>query len=104
MEDTSTDGSEPDEHTMAAPQGLKIRRVKRNKAKRGALMVNGPVGKVDRYAHANIIDIKDNECEEDADMFNYAIDEDGLALIQEMRKMRIAEERDKVLWNKQHGV
>lgn len=67
-------------------------------------MINGPVGKVDRYAHVSIIEIEDNECEEDADMINYAIDEEGLALTQKMREMRIAERRDDILWARKHGV
>jgi hypothetical protein len=67
-------------------------------------MINGPVGKVDRYEHVQIIEIEDNECEEDADMINYAIDEEGLVLAQKMREARIAERRDDILWRRQHGV
>lgn len=100
---TSTEGSESDEPTSAVPEERKIRRVRRNKAKKGSRMINGPVGKVDRYAHVSIIEIEDNECEEDADMINYAIDEEGLALTQKMREMRIAERRDDILWARKHG-
>jgi hypothetical protein len=102
-EDTSTEGSEPDEPTMTERQGPKIRRVKRNKAKKGSRMINGPLGKVDGYEHVQIIEIEDNECEEDAEMINYAIDEEGLALAQKMRETRIAERRDEILWRRQHG-
>jgi len=102
-EETPSEESESDESTLAISRGPKVRLVKRNKAKRGARMINGPLGKVDRYAHVQIIEIEDNECEEDAEMINYAMDEDGMALWQKMRAVRIAEQRDEILWKRQHG-
>jgi len=49
-------------------------------------------------------EIKDSICEEDAGMCNYAIDEDSLALWQKMRAIQIAERRDEILWQRQHGL
>jgi hypothetical protein len=66
-------------------------------------MVNAPLGKVDRWKHMHVVEIEDNECEEDAEMYNYMNDECGLQLAREERKARIAEKRDQMLWEKENG-
>lgn len=85
------------------PQGQMIRRTIRNKAKRGATMVNAPVGKVDLWKHVDVVEIEDNECEEDAEMYNYMNDEHGMELARKARNVRIAEKREQMLWEKENG-
>lgn len=75
-----------------------VRKIKRNKAKQGATMVNAPLGKVDLWKHVQVVEIEDNECEEGAEMYNYMNDEHGMMLAREERKARIAEKREQMLW------
>jgi hypothetical protein len=82
---------------------LTIRRTKRNKAKRGATMVNAPLGKVDLWKHMNVVEIEENECEEDAQMYNYMNDASGMQLAREERRVQIAQKREQMLWEKENG-
>jgi hypothetical protein len=86
------------------PQVPMIRTVKRNKAKRGATMINAPLGEVDLWKHIQVVEIEDNECEEDAEMINYMNDKRGLELAREVSKARMARKREQMLWEKKNGI
>jgi hypothetical protein len=103
-EASSEDSSESSDSDAPAFTMPMIRRVKRNKVKRGALMVNAPLGKKDLYKDIQVIEIEDNECEEDSEMYNYPNDESGMKLARKERKKRIAEKREQMLWEKEHGI
>jgi hypothetical protein len=86
------------------PPVVMIRIVKRNKARKGATMVNAPLGRVDLWKDMQVVEIVDNECEEDAEMYNYMNDEQGMQLAQGARAIRIAERREQMLWERDNGI
>ncbi|KAF2847362.1 hypothetical protein T440DRAFT_471075 [Plenodomus tracheiphilus IPT5] len=94
--------------------GPLVRSIKRNKAIRGATMINASLGKVDRGAHIQVLEIEDNECEDDAEMINYPNDEEGMEILQkrqvaraaharEQRRIMMEEQREQLLWEKKNG-
>jgi hypothetical protein len=103
-DDTSTEGSEPDESAPTIPRGPKVRRVKHNKAGRGSTMVNAPLGEKDLWEDVQIVEIEHNECAEGAQMYNYRNNKSAMALAREERRAQIAERREQMLWEKENGV
>jgi hypothetical protein len=80
-----------------------IRIVKRNIARKRAAMINAPLGRVDLWKDMQVVEIVDNECEEDAEMYNYMNDEHGMQLARAARAVRIAERREQMLWERENG-
>lgn len=106
-----SDSDEPTSKKSAVPM---TRRVLRNTAERGAIMVNSPMGEVDLWAHMQVVEIEGNVAGEGAQMFNYMNDEAGwenikkwrrmtIAEENEQRKIRIAEMREQMLWMRENG-
>lgn len=66
-------------------------------------MVNAPLGNVDLWKDIQVVEIEDNECGKDAEMYNYMNDERGMELARKERKARAAEKREQMLWEKENG-
>jgi hypothetical protein len=98
--DASSEASDGDTPVFATPQVPMTRKVKRNTTKRGALMVNAPIGAKDLWKNVQVVDIQDNVCEEDSMMFNYRIDKVGLALAREHQAWKQNQQREQRLWER----
>jgi len=67
-------------------------------------MVNAPVGDKDLWAHIAVVKIEGNKVKRGAQMYNYRIDANGIALMRAEKEWQIVKEREQMLFEKQNGL